>query len=78
MTEPALASCPVCGGASRQFAAVFGEMMVRREQARHAGAHAPGRVTAARAAGAGWERAGGLSAEDLATYTSDPLGEISK
>jgi hypothetical protein len=53
MSEPGPVSCPVCGGASRQLAAVFSELMARRERARQGAAEAqaaqppPGRPTRA-------------------------------
>ncbi|HEV2373763.1 MAG TPA: hypothetical protein VGS19_16530 [Streptosporangiaceae bacterium] len=40
MAEQSPASCPVCGGASQQFASVFAELMAQREQARQAGEQA--------------------------------------
>jgi hypothetical protein len=65
MAAPGSAWCPVCGAAAPQFAAVFAELMARREQAMQAGAPAraaqppPGRPAQA---GSGH---GGLSTEDL-------------
>src|SRR5215472_13106615 len=59
MSEPGPVSCPVCGGSSRPLAAVFSELMARREQARRGGAEAqaaqppPGKPTQAAGTGEG-------------------------